>query len=78
MTKEKGRKGEGKEFLLTRPLRDVTAYRLVDNKLNEFLLTRPLRDVTRVQCYIRMMLAISTHTPLAGRDRLPPLHRESL
>ena len=56
-------------FLLTRPLRDVTFYAnivIADNLT--FLLTRPLRDVTRIE-YVIIGENISTHTPLAGRDR---------
>ena len=34
-----------------------------------FLLTRPLRDVTTTQFVITECRIISTHTPLAGRDR---------
>ena len=37
--------------------------------LYAFLLTRPLRDVTKVLSFSVRALCISTHTPLAGRDR---------
>ena len=60
--------------LLTRPLRDVTDSLIVSlTCLTTFLLTRPLRDVTnpgKIDC---MLLTISTHTPLAGRDYDPVL-----
>ena len=36
----------GYQFLLTRPLRDVTEDSLLDDSQQGFLLTRPLRDVT--------------------------------
>ena len=35
----------------------------------EFLLTRPLRDVTEEYDNFKLTAFISTHTPLAGRDR---------
>ena len=38
-------------------------------KMFEFLLTRPLRDVTKVVYFLPTLKCISTHTPLAGRDR---------
>ena len=55
------------QFLLTRPLRDVTDFYGVVADV-KFLLTRPLRDVTngKYVCYVGSF--ISTHTPLAGRD----------
>ena len=37
---------EMNEFLLTRPLRDVTRHPIFYFEMEEFLLTRPLRDVT--------------------------------
>ena len=37
-------------------------------KLLTFLLTRPLRDVTETAEQPQPETAISTHTPLAGRD----------
>ena len=57
-------------FLLTRPLRDVTDGQGKKRSATEFLLTRPLRDVTLTLMMLLMGLAISTHTPLAGRDFL--------
>ena len=57
------------QFLLTRPLRDVTAFNFVQNTSNGFLLTRPLRDVTACCRWLLEQRGISTHTPLTGRDR---------
>ena len=56
------------EFLLTRPLRDVTGFAYVGIEILAFLLTRPLRDVTHFHPFMRNKTIISTHTPLAGRD----------
>ena len=56
-------------FLLTRPLRDVTVEINRRVALMEFLLTRPLRDVTKQLKRKVTVGDISTHTPLAGRDR---------
>ena len=36
--------------------------------MDKFLLTRPLRDVTLFGTKAGPAIAISTHTPLAGRD----------
>ena len=58
------------EFLLTRPLRDVTGNIREQTPPTQFLLTRPLRDVTRYNDAIYKCQRISTHTPLAGRDRM--------
>ena len=56
-------------FLLTRPLRDVTAaQRAVLFAQGTFLLTRPLRDVTGFCYWMLCGKLISTHTPLTGRD----------
>ena len=55
-------------FLLTRPLRDVTYFRLNCIASILFLLTRPLRDVTNSARAATLISSISTHTPLAGRD----------
>ena len=55
-------------FLLTRPLRDVTVFRKNSKSNRTFLLTRPLRDVTETAEQPQPDTAISTHTPLAGRD----------
>ena len=70
--------GDIRVFLLTRPLRDVTNCS-IDVVLHfRFLLTRPLRDVTHLIDSHSVLTAISTHTPLAGRDIFPsafPLRR---
>ena len=55
-------------FLLTRPLRDVTASLFLWISWHQFLLTRPLRDVTDSPNTSHTQKPISTHTPLAGRD----------
>ena len=57
-----------KQFLLTRPLRDVTLLSPSLQSLLPFLLTRPLRDVTYDKVQQILNEAISTHTPLTGRD----------
>ena len=57
-------------FLLTRPLRDVTFLLRAFAAISAFLLTRPLRDVTEITGMKIGYDAISTHTPLAGRDHL--------
>ena len=46
--------------------------RTAKNRENGFLLTRPSRGATRSLPSRRPGLMISTHTPLAGRDRLAP------
>ena len=38
--------------------------------VTQFLLTRPLRDVTIRGRRIHFRFRISTHTPLAGRDKV--------
>ena len=56
-------------FLLTRPSRDVTLkgkIQFLDDY--EFLLTRPSRDVTDSSNRANLLIRISTHTSLAGRD----------
>ena len=58
------------QFLLTRPLRDVTYSWIQRSGRLRFLLTRPLRDVTISIKLLTCLIRISTHTPLAGRDRL--------
>ena len=58
------------QFLLTRPLRDVTVFFQPSEKRNQFLLTRPLRDVTYGTFDWKTWTMISTHTPLAGRDMI--------
>ena len=57
-----------KEFLLTRPSRDVTSDEFACGIRNRFLLTRPSRDVTLLSAVKIDGAPISTHTPLAGRD----------
>ena len=58
------------KFLLTRPLRDVTVPESCTARFGLFLLTRPLRDVTLLgDSYGTGYTPISTHTPLAGRDK---------
>ena len=56
------------QFLLTRPLRDVTLQNHKRHIIIQFLLTRPLRDVTSWEEYRGSGEKISTHTPLTGRD----------
>ena len=65
-------------FLLTRPLRDVTLICLYLVLTNAFLLTRPLRDVTNLPPQKQQLTAISTHTPLTGRDILSRTHINAL
>ena len=59
------------QFLLTRPLRDVTILHHSFTLFHLFLLTRPLRDVTSTSIRGLSASTISTHTPLAGRDYKP-------
>ena len=57
------------EFLLTRPSRGVTnGAQCSPDGYQKFLLTRPSRGVTIMIIRHRRFIAISTHTPLAGRD----------
>ena len=56
-------------FLLTRPSRDVTIIQREQEVYKRFLLTRPSRDVTKHCVVSYHNHDISTHTPLAGRDR---------
>ena len=42
--------------------------------IRSFLLTRPSRDVTQYSLLYQSQWAISTHTSLAGRDRLAALY----
>ena len=44
--------------------------------VRRFQLTRPLRGATGLKIILRPSKTISTHTPLAGRDRITPLHME--
>ena len=57
-------------FLLTRPSRGATPVFVSLVAFNAFLLTRPSRGATFVCIRLHSFLEISTHTPLAGRDRL--------
>ena len=58
------------EFLLTRPSRDVTWVAEEGFETELFLLTRPSRDVTFFWCCSKPCVSISTHTSLAGRDKI--------
>ena len=60
------------QFLLTRPMRDVTLLFRIRNTLYPFLLTRPMRDVTVPLSISDPVYLVSTHTPHAGRDGLLP------
>ena len=57
------------QFLLTRLLRGATERRLNEHDQILFLLTRLLRGATKLAWAEYMRLDISTHTPLARRDR---------
>ena len=57
-----------REFLLTRPSRGVTRSSVTAPLYSGFLLTRPSRGVTYLSDINSLRDAISTHTPLAGRD----------
>ena len=58
------------KFQLTRPLRGATVpTRSASTSCNLFQLTRPLRGATGSFDENRCSRLISTHTPLAGRDR---------
>ena len=57
------------KFLLTRLLRGVTNGISPSLHHKKFLLTRLLRGVTRQYMADQDVIAISTHTPLARRDR---------
>ena len=56
-------------FLLTRPLRGATEFLFSAFFRLKFLLTRPLRGATTCYDVVLSVVLISTHTPLAGRDR---------
>ena len=64
------RKRAGLVFLLTRPSRGATANRQAAAVMREFLLTRPSRGATSFAIRICDRHGVSTHTPLAGRDRI--------
>ena len=57
-----------KRFLLTRLSRGVTVDGIFGRQTKKFLLTRLSRGVTRLFLLLRILLWISTHTPLARRD----------
>ena len=57
------------KFLLTRPSRGATLSTAKSHPVTIFLLTRPSRGATFCTGQNNIAPAISTHTPLAGRDR---------
>ena len=56
------------KFQLTRPLRGATSSSVFNGSYSKFQLTRPLRGATAERFFQSLAVAISTHTPLAGRD----------
>ena len=56
-------------FQLTRPLRGATTESRPQSGTSTFQLTRPLRGATHLLTQSFLSQEISTHTPLAGRDR---------
>ena len=66
-------------FQPTRPLRGATFKGEVILRHVEFQPTRPLRGATMLHLYALLYQRISTHAPLAGRDRhgLPPCHLQA-
>ena len=65
-------------FQPTRPLRGATVgFFAVCGVVMTFQPTRPLRGATATSRNSSTAMRISTHAPLAGRDRLPP-SRQSL
>ena len=58
-----------KAFLLTRPSRGATRFKIQKLAPVPFLLTRPSRGATSSRILALKRCRISTHTPLAGRDR---------
>ena len=56
-------------FLLTRPMRGATFFQFVKCHFFQFLLTRLLRGATQIKAVRQKGKDISTHTPLARRDR---------
>ena len=60
------------EFLLTRPSRGTTTTTVQVVRGGAFLLTRPSRGATLRRDQLLRRQPISTHTPLAGRDRQDP------
>ena len=57
------------EFQPTRPLRGATRKAETGHRRNEFQPTRPLRGATVKSVLVAGLGFISTHAPLAGRDR---------
>ena len=55
-------------FQSTRPLRGATRYFTAEAQINGFQSTRPLRGATLRRQGVRLLLGISIHAPLAGRD----------
>ena len=78
--KSSGGKDANSRFLLTRPSRGATGGEQTERPINVFLLTRPSRGATLSICSSLSSRTISTHTPLAGRDRRshPLLHRQQI
>ena len=56
-------------FQSTRPLRGATCLGVTRAHYIKFQPTRPLRGATGDLCIYRQIYYISTHAPLAGRDR---------
>ena len=61
------------QFQPTRPLRGATGDVLIYDFPNTFQPTRPLRGATRRDKGTLSCTVISTHAPLAGRDRIAPV-----
>ena len=64
------------QFQPTRPLRGATVSMRSSSGISLFQPTRPLRGATPASVSALLLVSISTHAPLAGRDikRLPPPH----
>ena len=61
-------KAGASEFLLTRPLRDVTIALCPRDSIVPISTHTPLAGRDQVVRAVREFFCISTHTPLAGRD----------
>ena len=59
------------EFLLTRPLRDVTEKLALRLTIDVISTHTPLAGRDLIATYNCRIRNISTHTPLAGRDNIP-------
>ena len=59
-----------KIFQPTRPLRGATRLQYASNQTKLFQPTRPLRGATTTFAQVALRLQISTHAPLAGRDKV--------